>query len=72
MWVGFGVGFLRLVVYGVLAVDCNFFGWVYALVTRTRHLHKFVRGGDNRRGGRLRPRFFRGKGDGRVPGRPPV
>lgn len=47
-------------------------GWVLALVTRTRHLHKLVRGGDNRRGGRLRPRFFRGKEDGRVPGRPPV
>lgn len=51
------------------SVGCDFFGLVLALVTRTRHLHKFVRGGDNRRGGRLRPRSFLRRRDGRVPGR---
>lgn len=36
----------------------TFWGWVFALVTRTRHLNKFVRGGDSRHGGRFTPAFF--------------
>lgn len=68
--VGFGVGFLFPLFFLCVSVGGNFFGWVCALVTLTRHLYKFVRGGDNRHGGRLRLRSFRRRRNGRVPGRP--